>query len=506
MPSEPRLRAQLRSFRLGVVATWLLCVGCVGEVSPLELADEQQAALSTFSDVRAWSQQPPGLHPLDVPQFVAVTFDDNFVSGIGDPSGGMTWATGLFQSLVNPAGTAHAPTFDGKPARTTFYNNCVYLEDDNTKKSWKTAFEAGHEIANHTVHHPSGAAFTAQEWTDEIAPCTAALSNAASGVGVSVDDVRGFRSPYLGYGSALFGVLKTQGLWYDSSVQSCWGAGQDGKNCAWPYTLDQGSPDAADLTAKFTTPTVPATTGLWELTPSALFVPPDELATQYGFTAGLRQRIPTDMPAPNFYEAATGRIAPLDVTLFVDAKLNPAEVLAILKYTLDLRLAGNRAPFVFIAHSHVYASNYGVAPNAPSADERQGAIEAFVQYALSKPVVRMRPVSDIMNWMRTPQPLDGKVTTPAGGNGGMGGGAGAAGSGGGSGSGGNLGSGGAAGMGPGVGGAPSLAGSSSVAGSPSAEASDASCGCRTSASAPDPTSFALGLAPLALLLRRRRPR
>jgi hypothetical protein len=213
------------------------------------------------------------------------------------------------------------------------------------------------------------------------------------------------------------------------------------------------------------------------------------------------------MPAPNFYEASTGRIAPLDVTLFVDAKLNAGEVLAILKYTLDLRLAGNRAPFVFIAHTHVYASSYGAAPNAPSADERQGAIEAFVQYALSKPIVRMRPVSDIMNWMRAPQPLDGKVTTttPLGG-GGMGGGGGPGAAGSGSGSGGMLGSGGVAGMGPTTGGALSVAGSAPAGGAQGAEARDASCACRTAPVAPERASFGLGLAPLAWLLRRRRAR
>jgi Polysaccharide deacetylase len=425
----------------------------------------------------AWSRKPPGLEPIDVPQFVTVSFDDNFAAGLGDVSGGMTWATTFFKPLQNPAGAAFAPSFDGAPVRTTFYDNCVYLQDDSTRKSWLTAQKDGHEIANHTVNHPHGGAFTEQDWNQEIAPCTAALTDPDSGVGIGVDDVRGFRSPYLEYDSALFGVLKAQGLWYDSSIQSCWSAADDGKGCAWPYTLDQGSPDAADLTAKFATSSVPMTSGLWEMTPSVLFVPPDQLATEYGFEPGLRQRVPSDMPAPSFYEVATGRIAPLDVTLFVDAGLAATEVLAILKYTLDLRLQGNRAPFIFIAHTHVYASSYGAAPKAPSASERQHAIEDFVRYALSKPMVRMRPVADVLAWMRQPQPLTGVVTyvPPAGG----------AGSGGAS-------SGGSNGTSAGSGGNGGASGSPVVTGAGSGSASTAGGGAESLAQGPAPATSNAG--------------
>jgi MYXO-CTERM domain-containing protein len=493
-----RERARPHARATHVFGLSLLACACA---SPAPDLGTERAELSSYSDHVAWSKKPPGLEPVDAPQFVAVTFDDNFVSGLGDVSGGMTWATTFFEPLKNPAGSGFAPTWDGSPVRTTFFDNCVYLQDDPTKKSWKTAREAGHEIANHTVNHPNGGSFTAMQWTDEIAPCTAALTNPDSGVGVTVDDVRGFRAPYLAYSSELFGVLTAQGLWYDTSIQSCWADGDDGKACAWPYTLDQGSPDAVELTTKFQTPSVPAASGLWEATPTVLFVPPDEMASKYGFEPGLRQRVPTDMPAPSFYEPATGRIAPLDVTLFVDAGLSPAEVLATLKYTLDLRLAGNRAPFIFIAHTHVYASNYGAAPQAPDASARQKAIEDFVLYALAKPTVRMRPVTDLIEWMRHPQPLDGLVTAkPA--TGGAGGGAGS----GGGGSDGVAGGGGVAGnLSAGSGGA---AGASGVAGASAGDtprAQDASCSCRVSRQTGD-AAWLAALLGLALARRRRHTR
>jgi hypothetical protein len=456
-------------------------------------------AAASLAAALAWSTQPPGLHPVDVPQFVAVTFDDNFVSGLGEPAGGMTWASDFFRPLRNPSGSSLPATFDAAPVRTSFYNNCVYLEDEGTRQSWRTATQDGHELANHTVSHLQGSGFTTQAWIDEIAPCTAALSDPESGVGIEVAQVRGFRAPFLGYGAELFAALSAQGLKYDSSIQSCWGTGQDGTSCAWPHTLDRGSPDADDLTRQFAAPSVPATAGLWEVSVSALFVPPDELAAQYGVAPGLRARIPTDMPAPSYYEAATGRIAPLDITLFVDAGLSAAEVLATLKYTLDLRLSGNRAPLVFIGHTHVYASNYGSAPAAPSAAERQGAVEAFIEYALTKPMVRLRPVVDMLAWMSAPAPLGGVVTIPVS-DGGAGGTAGMAGL--------TMG----ASAGEGVTGGPHSSGAASVAGAggtsavlePAAASTNASCACRSVAADHSSQELAVSWALVALAMVRRR--
>ncbi len=402
----------LRYLRAGALLSIAFSLGCAGGRKLEERTASQGAPLADYGDELAWSDMPPGLQPIDVPQFVAVTFDDNFVSGLDGPSGGMTWATDFFRALENPSGAAIAATFDGSAVRTTFFDNCVYLDDASTRDAWTTAVQDGHEIGNHTTNHPDGTSFTAQDWTDEIASCTDALADQVGGLGLNVDQVRGFRSPYLAFNENLFAALKSEGLEYDTSVQSCWAASEDGTNCAWPYTLDSGSPDATAISAKFGASMVSPAAGLWEVPPSALFVPPDELSSKYAFSPGLRQRIPTDMPAPSFYEAATGRIAPLDITLFVDAGMTADEVLATLEYTLDLHLSGNRAPFVFVAHTHVYASNYGAASSAAEVGERQRAIEDFLAYALSKPMVRMRPLADVLAWMRDPAPLNGVVTAP----------------------------------------------------------------------------------------------
>jgi hypothetical protein len=75
-----------------------------------------------------------------------------------------------------------------------------------------------------------------------------------------------------------------------------------------------------------------------------------------------------------------------------------------MKYTLDLRLEGNRAPFMFGAHTDVYSSKYTAATGSTAA-ERQQAIEEFLAYAVSKDVVRVKSNAEILEWVRNPEPL-----------------------------------------------------------------------------------------------------
>src|SRR5205823_5738593 len=98
--------------------------------------------------------------------------------------------------------------------------------------------------------------------------------------------------------------------------------------------------------------------------------------------AGLRARVGNQLAGannPSFYEASTGKMVGMDITMVLDAKMSKAEALATLKYTLDLHLAGNRAPMVFVAHTHVYASNWDAnAPNVQSTADVQLKSSTFV--------------------------------------------------------------------------------------------------------------------------------
>ena len=90
------------------------------------------------------------------------------------------------------------------------------------------------------------------------------------------------------------------------------------------------------------------------------------------------------------------------------------EFTAVLKYTLDLRLEGNRAPFLFGAHTDYYSSKYtgGYFNSSEESDlnadytERQKAFEDFIEYALSIPYVRIVSNQKLLAWLKKPVALD----------------------------------------------------------------------------------------------------
>ena len=114
---------------------------------------------------------------------------------------------------------------------------------------------------------------------------------------------------------------------------------------------------------------------------------------------------------PTVFDPITGAFSGLDYSLLVDAKVDPAEMLAILKYTLDQHLAGNHAPFVLCTHAFLYAFddkipnksgelNNSDTPTLAIRNARWAALEAFIQYAHERPEVRMVSVGDIVAYMK----------------------------------------------------------------------------------------------------------
>jgi hypothetical protein len=79
-------------------------------------------------------------------------------------------------------------------------------------------------------------------------------------------------------------------------------------------------------------------------------------------------------------------------------------VVAILKYNLDQRLSGNRAPLLFGAHTDFYRETWeeGVATHL----ERREAIEEFLDYARSIPEVIVGTHKDVVDYMRAPRHID----------------------------------------------------------------------------------------------------
>jgi peptidoglycan/xylan/chitin deacetylase (PgdA/CDA1 family) len=390
-----------------------------------------------------WSRNPPGTRPAaEVPQLVDISFDDNF--GLADPvsTGGVNYIVDFFKNKKNPAGAGNAHDFDGAPAHVSFYFTTIYVVDDSktvlggksgedhmgrNRAAWSAAFADGHEVADHTVNHFNGGVvpldpddcckarnWGVADWAAEMQQAKDHLTDPQAGIGATAADVIGFRTPFLGYNDHTFSALSQLGFVYDTTLPNCFADEEDGSNCSWPYTLDEGSPDLDTIRVKFppssdTPVTFPAITkhaGLWELPPTTLIIPPDSVAEQYHFTPGLRARVNAlgELPYPSITEASTGKIAGLDYTLLMDAHVTGDEMRAILEYNLDLHIAGNRAPFVFIGHSHLYAfSTADDNPDTPTAEARDArwkGLTDFLTYAMSKPEVRLVSEREVVDWMR----------------------------------------------------------------------------------------------------------
>lgn len=316
------------------------------------------------------SRLPPGgLKIADTPLFVSLGFDDN------SDASGVSWAA---QMIANAGG------------RASFYYTSAYATEAGN--SWKDAAALGMETGLHTESHPHGGELSTFGWSSEIAPNIKALLS----LGIQQKSLFGFRAPYLEYNDAMFAEIRNQKLWYDCSIEEGFGDDEDGQNHHFPYTLDEQSPGHAnsrDLgvpTRQFELGLHP---GIFELPVYALIVPDDGFAKEYDFAPGLRARI-TAAGVSDFAHFGY-KITGFDWNLWFAAQVNGAEFLAILKYNFDLRRAGNRAPFLFGAHTENYANNA----------ERQQALASFVAYASSFPEVRVVQHKEVLDFMREPKAL-----------------------------------------------------------------------------------------------------
>lgn len=362
-----------------------------------------------FSDSLDASRQHPGADsiPLEkVPMFISFGFDDN---GIADKKGkgGTTWIYNYLHSKKNPIGSGNPRTFDGSLARAAFYltakygSEWVYEDFPDVRELWRKLYLDGHEIGNHSSFHVmkveeespgnwvctnfDGKSYTKKEWLEkEVAPCQDLLTkpyskkNSKLGIGIAKSDIKGWRTPRLEWNDSIFAVIKDQGFLYDCSMEL--ESEGDGTTFWWPHTLHNGSPAH---------PEVGNHSGLWEM-PAYRFVIPNSLREQTGdsIMTGLDYNV----------------WAPKD---WGGKELTAPQFTDILKFTLDQRMKGNRAPLLIGLHSEMYAAEKdSECPATGSALNRQKAIEDFVEYALKTyPDVRFVTPSQIIDWMRNPAPL-----------------------------------------------------------------------------------------------------
>lgn len=199
--------------------------------------------------------------------------------------------------------------------------------------------------------------------------------------GVVRDYAPGFRAPYLSFSDSSMVAIRDLGFRYDCSIEAGYEERFHSRFMPWPFKLSGGYPSAGVMGDY---------PELWEIPASPVFLPPDEEAAKYGIAPGLRSRAE---------DPSSGKLTGLDYNMvFVSAvAMDSAEYVATLKYTLDERLAGNRAPFAFGLHGQYYASNEWMG----------GALLEFIRYALTKPEVRIVSGKQLLDWMERPVALDG---------------------------------------------------------------------------------------------------
>lgn len=372
---------------------------------------------------------PAGLAVAETPQLVCVSSDDNGFSGLAGSGseGGLHYLTELFASLRNPAGAGNGRVFDGRAPHYTFFVNTRYAVPDESavpapagsrggrespvyvKRSWREAVERGHEIGVHTHSHPHGRSFTVREWEDEMRRSIDVLvrpwdpretperPNPGSGLGVTRASVIGFRAPFLEPSDNAMAAAFRIGFVYDSSIEDGPGLGPHKGDFAWPFTFDQGLPQNVPPIGRYP--------GFWEIPLGNFVVPPDAECARYGVPEGLRDRL---KKVQGYFDPANGEITGADWNLWNEFNVTPAEFLAVLKYTLDLHLSGNRSPMTVALHSAIYTVKASEPPDSQAraaAEARRAALQDFLTYALAKPEVRLVNHRELLGWLRRPAGL-----------------------------------------------------------------------------------------------------
>jgi hypothetical protein len=210
------------------------------------------------------------------------------------------------------------------------------------------------------------------------------------------DDLVGFRAPRLEVNSAMMYALSNKGYLYDCGLEEGYETNRDGSNFVWPYTTDNGFLNTYTQRAngeKLYFDSLPQ--GLWQYPVNTMIVPQeirDAILVKANQIAVGSGEEPMD--------SWDGRVTGFDFNMFILFGMSEEEVYKTLKNTLDLRLAGNKAPMQIGWHSDyntpVYDNatllsdgnkdSYGlsVVNGWNSWESRKNALDRFVDYALGK--------------------------------------------------------------------------------------------------------------------------
>ncbi len=215
--------------------------------------------------------------------------------------------------------------------------------------------------------------------------------------------LNGFRAPRLEINSGLLFALSEMGYLYDHSMGEGFETHREGENFLWPYTLDNGMPNAwAQLNngARSYVDSTPA--GLWEIPVTENMVPADIREEVYANYAKVSRGAGLTLTANDstHWVNKSGKICSFDFNMFILWGMTGENWLKTMKHTLDLRMSGNKAPMHYGAHTDYHTPIYDNATLLAKFNEKSFGLvvsekwntwetrievtEQFVDYAVSK--------------------------------------------------------------------------------------------------------------------------
>lgn len=270
------------------------------------------------------SQLPPGgISPKDAPQFVILSYDD----AINDTT--FTILKDMYKGL------AHS---NGCPVVATHFVQNRYTNYHQVQQ----LYAQGDEIALHTFEH------TALASQHEIDSGRTVLSTFS---GVPLNDIKGFRAPFLNYTNELIQSVQNMGLMYDSSAPTI------RQDSSWPYTLDYGFSDDVDCNTTNTCGKITAHNGLWEI-------------PLYSFFFNDASKPPVSM----------------------DPEYDNGNLMTLLKDNFNFRYNGNRQPLAIAVHA--------VHCNEPEAKVK--VFRDFIKWCIGQKDVYFVTYSQLIEYMKNP--------------------------------------------------------------------------------------------------------
>lgn len=184
------------------------------------------------------------------------------------------------------------------------------------------------------------------------------------GLSVAKKNLGAFRAPRLEVNSGLYYALSELGYQYDCGLEDGYEANVDGSNFLWPYTLDNGNPNATyqrSLGERVGIDSLPA--GLWQIPSNVFIVPPTSRKAVYEHHAKINAAASGGEQIESFeeWDAAGGKITGYDFNLYILWGMTKADWIATMQHTTNLRLKGNKAPLHYGAHTDYYTPIYDYA-------------------------------------------------------------------------------------------------------------------------------------------------